>query len=317
MHVIQSLFYCLLFVFTFHYVKGYQHHHYHHHHHNNHNNHQPVDEIGSPISTKELRKVSEVIFELLPSGLFTSIDVNYQGQRETKDAKDEAPEPLFFVPLDLFEVLPPIELMRKLYDNYNLNSHYHEHVTLEEDIEENQFINSLLEQELLVYTMDFLASKGYFAKNFHEYKRILKDLWFRRFSRFNETALGSSGFEHVFLVEKKHNRYITGLHNWIFFADEENSNKANYLGYVAKVDLHKKAAILKFYVSYLGKTKLTSMFIGTPPEFEIALYTLCHFARPNKVCKVTLGNVKVAIMTHSESIDNQQVISTAFPKIYA
>lgn len=66
----------------------------------------------------------------------------------------------------------------------------------------------------------------------------------------------------------------------------------------------------------MGKTKLTSMFIGTSPEFEIALYTLCFFARPNKSCKVLLSNEKLTIQTWVQNSNNEELIGSSFPKIY-
>lgn len=48
--------------------------------------------------------------------------------------------------------------------------------------------------------------------------------------------IGSSGFEHVFLAEIK-NGHVSGLHNWIYFNEEEKKNFANYLGYMKKLDL--------------------------------------------------------------------------------
>lgn len=135
--------------------------------------------------------------------------------------------------------------MRKLYDNYDANSLHAEDVTSEENAEENDFIDALLNTGLMMHSMDFLASKGYFAKNLNDYRRVLKKIWFQPYSRSNHTtAKGSSGFEHIFLVEKKRGSHITGLHNWVFFATAEYHNKADYLGYVSKKELSN--------VSYLG-----------------------------------------------------------------
>ena len=58
------------------------------------------------------------------------------------------------------------------------------------------------------------------------------------------------------------------------------------------------------------------MFIGTPPEFELALYTLCFYARPNKSCKVLLGNEKIIIQTWVQYSNNEALIGSSFPKIY-
>lgn len=48
--------------------------------------------------------------------------------------------------------------------------------------------------------------------------------------------VGSSGFEHIFLAEKKNNE-ISGLHNWIYFDHAELNNIVDYLGYMKKIDL--------------------------------------------------------------------------------
>jgi poly(U)-specific endoribonuclease len=58
------------------------------------------------------------------------------------------------------------------------------------------------------------------------------------------------------------------------------------------------------------------MFIGTLPEFEIALYTLCFFTRPNKNCNVMLGDEKITIQSRVQHWNNEQFISSSFPKIY-
>ena len=46
---------------------------------------------------------------------------------------------------------------------------------------------------------------------------------------------------------------------------------------------------------YLKPT--SSMLIGTSPELELALYTLCYKTRPNEECFVSLGGTKFTIYT--------------------
>lgn len=51
-------------------------------------------------------------------------------------------------------------------------------------------------------------------------------------------SIGSSGFEHVFMNEIKNNE-ISGLHNWVYFNDQENygQNNLNYKGYMKSLHL--------------------------------------------------------------------------------
>lgn len=55
------------------------------------------------------------------------------------------------------------------------------------------------------------------------------------------------------------------------------------------------------------------MFIGTTPELEIALYTLCFFTRPNKGCQLSFGGIKFYVQTYILQNNGKKFIGTAFP----
>ena len=61
------------------------------------------------------------------------------------------------------------------------------------------------------------------VKSNAELKKLLSQLWFDVYSRGNR-IYGSSGFEHVFLGEKK-NSAVQGFHNWAYFYYMETKNK--------------------------------------------------------------------------------------------
>ena len=42
-----------------------------------------------------------------------------------------------------------------------------------------------------------------------------------------------------------------------------------------------------------------TILVGTSPELEMALYTVCFFTRPNKTCPVTVGGTEFLINTSS------------------
>ncbi|XP_011501208.1 PREDICTED: poly(U)-specific endoribonuclease homolog [Ceratosolen solmsi marchali] len=283
--------------------------------HQNNNNNFIVTRKQYPlVSNKELKNISEQLFDELPN-ILHSLNLNFQVKKYSKSTKDECLFPLFTIPKEFFESFPILQLIYKLYDNYNIYSNHAEDMTVEENIEENAFINSLLDTKIMANTMNFLATKGYFRKNLDTYKQIIKKIWFGLYSRSNHTSLGSSGFEHVFLVEQRKDRRIIGLHNWIFFAIEESNEKVNYLGYINNKRIDNKAVVAELYFNYLNKTKSSSMFIGTLPEFDIALYTICFFTRPNKNCNIQLKNEKITIQSWVQHSHNEKFIASSFPKV--
>ena len=123
----------------------------------------------------------------------------------------------------------------------------------------------------------------------------------------------SCGFEHTFVGESKDGE-LTGLHNWIQFYNLEQTAGLDYRGYIfprnrcalvqrdGEVTVHTFAMILKVVgiscragggnttvlpsdlllsVQFAlgGQQKgVSSMFIGTSPEFEMAIYTLFFIA---------------------------------------
>lgn len=123
-----------------------------------------------------------------------------------------------------------------LHNNYILQSNENEHVTPQEKSEENSLLDAILTTSVMQHTRNFLIQKGKIGKDPKEFRDLLKQIWFNMYSR-GGGKIGSSGFEHVFLVEIK-NGTLSGLHNWLYFNMQELANKANYLGYMKKIDLN-------------------------------------------------------------------------------
>lgn len=85
------------------------------------------------------------------------------------------------------------------------------------------------------HTMNFLTQKDVVTADPATHKELLKTIWFGMYSR-GQGKIGSSGFEHVFLSEVRDGAVI-GLHNWIYFADEEKNRDLDYKGWMKKIDL--------------------------------------------------------------------------------
>lgn len=71
-------------------------------------------------------------------------------------------------------------------------------------------------------TCNLFPQKRVIANRRSDQYFLLKNLWFKLYSR-GDRILGSCGFEHVFLHETL-NGDILGLHNWIYFHDQQQKN---------------------------------------------------------------------------------------------
>ena len=60
---------------------------------------------------------------------------------------------------------------------------------------------------------------------------------------------------------------------------------------------------------------LGSFFIGTSPEFDLALYTLCAFEFTNAICNVRLGGTDYRIQTWDINHKSGLQIGSAYPAI--
>lgn len=57
-----------------------------------------------------------------------------------------------------------------------------------------------------------------------------------------------------------------------------------------------------------------NMFVGTSPELETALYTICFMARPDRPCRLRYNNVLFTIQTKTIKVENTVLIDNAYPE---
>lgn len=211
-----------------------------------------------------------------------------------------------------------MERVIAIYDNYKPDANVNEHISPLQRQEESLLVDTFLSTNVMSAAMRFLADKGHVRKDYYEYKDALRRIWFNLFSR-GQGKIGSSGFEHVFMAEIKTTTTspeVVGLHNWIYYSKEEASGKVDYNGYLKKIDLGNKASIVKIRTKYNGYDKpVTTLFVGTSPELEMALYTVCFYARPDGNCPVSLGGTRFNIVTYKFKYRGNDLVGTAYPEI--
>ncbi|NXV53621.1 ENDOU endoribonuclease, partial [Uria aalge] len=168
----------------------------------------------------------------------------------------------------------------KLLDNYQRATGREEDVTAEELREQDNFLREVMKTELMKKLFVFLHKKNRYGSE-QEFVADLKEMWFGLYSR-GDGEQDSSGFEHVFSGEVKKGK-VSGFHNWIRFYLLEKQGAVNYFSHNFEGPWDTYPDVLGLQFSWDGFYKeVGSAFIGSSPEFEFGLYTLCFIARPGR-----------------------------------
>ncbi|TDH09916.1 hypothetical protein EPR50_G00090310 [Perca flavescens] len=231
--------------------------------------------------------------------------------------QDHASQPLFSnVNENKLKNITTVSRFIKLLDNYERSLGTSERVTTEELTETNLFLDAVLETDVMKRAHKYLVSKGQSSSNLGLFKSQLHLIWFKLYHRQRNTGLDSSGFEHVFVGETKSGTEIIGFHNWIQFYLQEKSTHLDYKGYKARErdipdqDDH----VLNLQFSWHGTVKpVGSAFIGTSPEFEMALFTIVFLMNTERSTTVLVNidqcQMELVVIRHGRSL------GTAYPKL--
>ncbi|XP_055299566.1 endoribonuclease CG2145-like [Sitodiplosis mosellana] len=265
-------------------------------------------------SESEFEELTEKLFRESAPNIFPYVKVNLQSSTSSWSRSDDAEQPLLNVDESVVYKVPTIAKLVALFDNYELDASDSEEVTPEEQIEEMEFIDAVLDTQVMQTAMNFLHKKGYIRSSRDAQFDLLRDIWFGMYPR-TRGNIGSSGFEHVFLNEMKYGSPI-GLHNWIYFHHKENvTGNVDYKGYMDSLLLGNKGQIVKYRFSFDGVTKpVNSMFIGTLPELDMALFTVC-FEMNKTYCQISLDGNKLTIRTFPFNYHGKRMVGATYPVI--
>ncbi|KAH0628981.1 hypothetical protein JD844_010681 [Phrynosoma platyrhinos] len=236
------------------------------------------------ITNEELQKASEQLYQS-DNNRAEESDIILNKQHlasNTKDQEDQSPELLFkYVNEEKLFSKPTYASFIKLLDNYHKKVGTGEEFTADQLKEQDNFLQEIMKTEVMKELYRFLHNKNRYDTE-SEFVADLKTMWFGLYSRGNDEG-DSSGFEHVFTGEVKKGK-VSGFHNWIRFYLLEKQGVINYLSYNYDGPWTSYPDVLGMQFNWDGFYKeVGTSFIGSSPEFEFGLYSLCFIARPGKV----------------------------------
>ncbi|KRX21689.1 Poly(U)-specific endoribonuclease -like protein [Trichinella nelsoni] len=217
--------------------------------------------------------------------------LNYQQRTTPHEEEDLAPLPLFtWVNEQL--------LNRSTYRAYlDLVPLFHPEVSIDEDwnAEEKKkiyaFLDEIMHTKVFNLMWEFLLEKKLVPEDKFQFKNLLFTQWFGLYTR-SHGHLGSSGFEHVFIGEwRKH--IVEGQHYWLRFYSLEKQGHINYKGWL----LHDKNVAATIHYDWRSHHKeIGGFLIGSSPEFDFSLFTLCFNAkRGQNACKVLIDEFPIHV----------------------
>ncbi|CDW59826.1 poly(U) specific endoribonuclease [Trichuris trichiura] len=233
---------------------------------------EEIDELVKKMRQADINRASK-----------EDIKLNYQNLTTMEEDIDKAPKPLFArINQSLFHS-PTYAALINLHNVFNRMEEASERLDDEDRIKIETFLDAVAETDVYQLMKSFLQKKGLMPKRTPRFNKVFFKMWFKLYDS-DDAKKSSSGFEHVFLGEWKTPlnaslpAIVDGMHNWVRYFLLEKTGEINYKGYIEKVDN------LLVTIKYdWGKYKkaIGSFLVGTSPEFEISLYTLCMLAKPN------------------------------------
>jgi len=174
---------------------------------------------------------------------------------------------------------------------------------------QNAFLDGILSTEPMTILHGWLFQRGLAGSTTAAFRNELRQYFFMAYGRSSGAPLESSGFEHVFLGEiRRSPREVTGLHNWVKMYFAEKDGDLRYGPYARTCPNE----VYAFGLNYLNAPKsVSSMFIRTSPEVEVALYTLCLLTR-NGSCPVRRNGVNLT-MTVWDMTGLPKTVGSAYP----
>jgi len=256
-----------------------------------------VPPTPAPPTTADIRQISEQIWRA-DSNRINGICVRYNVS---------GPRLFTYVNEGRFSRGTTYSRFIALFNNYNPMTGIAEVCDVTCQREKDDFLTAIMSTQPIRLLHGWLSRRGLASQTVNGFKEELRQYFFLDYSR-SRGPLDSSGFEHVFLGEIQ-NGVVSGLHNWVKAYLEEKTQSFRYTSHLGTCPNE----VIKFSFKYLNYMKMVStMFIRTSPEVEIALYTLCLRTSIGTSCPMRLNGVN-QYMTVFRMANQPLTIGSAFP----
>ncbi|CAG8701043.1 9010_t:CDS:2 [Dentiscutata erythropus] len=236
------------------------------------------------------------------------------------DHNAPAPKPLFNHVDRKVTSIPTYKFFYALLDNYIPQTGIPEVVDDSELKENERFLKACLQTGPLLYAFKYLQAKGAVKGNIADFEKELNEMWFNMYRRQGHGE-DSSAFEHVFLGEVR-NHEAKAFHNWITFYFYEKAGKMTFESLIPLKEGHSKHInpsgkehVITLRFSFEGARKpFSTSFIGTSPEFELAMYTMLFLLKHSDT-HVTLDDANLNLKIYPFDQNGIRFIGSAFPMI--
>ncbi|KAK7091884.1 hypothetical protein V1264_009506 [Littorina saxatilis] len=263
---------------------------------------------GSVTCSSSVNDVSEALWKndvnRVDASMYT---LNLQTKVTDQNTADRASAPLFTrVDEAAINSRPTFRALLALQDNYDPVGGHADILSTQENNEVNHFLDEALKTPVMKTLLDYLKCRNLVPDEAH-LRSTLKSLWFTGYPRHGHGQADSSGFEHVMVGEFKSSSVVNGLHNWLAYYTKEKAHEINYYGYVAQAHPN----LIATNYDWQGRHKgLGSFFVGTSPEFDMALYTLCALTHTGAV---RLDGSTVHVQIYDVTQISGMQIASAYP----
>ncbi|KAF4112362.1 hypothetical protein G5714_007157 [Onychostoma macrolepis] len=255
------------------------------------------------VSDAEIKSLSEALYKLDHNRATASeLVIDPQtliSSSQTGSGNDHSSRPLFKQVSSTLLSKPTYKALLNLLDNYRRVTGEAEDVPSQEVQEQDTFLQQTMNTDVGKELYNFLHSKGIYSSQ-SAFIQDLKMMWFGLYSR-SSGKLDSSGFEHIFAERKG-----------VWFP------QLNYYSHSFNGPWTTYPDVLGMQFEWDGYFKeVGSALIGSSPEFDLAIYSLCYITRPGQKCYVSLGGKTLGIQTYtwdnSSYGDGKKYIASAYP----